>query len=149
MVRTLLAYIAAVVTTAVLGSVAHTHFVLAELSRLGVEISMPIRIETVFHDIVNMGLNLFAVVVAAGFLVAFVIAAVIIRFVVPGWRMFGYPLAGAVAMGTALTLMSLQFNGATPIAGARSDLGFAMQCLAGAMGGLVFALIAPTGKRRD
>jgi hypothetical protein len=56
-----------------------------------------------------------------------------------------YPLAGAVAIGTGLTIMFNQYE-VTAVAGARG-LGFWAQCLAGGIAGLVFERVFARGGR--
>ena len=55
---------------------------------------------------------------------------------------YGAVIAGAAAIAVALTAMKISFDGIEPIAGARGGLGLALQCLAGVVGGLVFASMA-------
>lgn len=56
-----------------------------------------------------------------------------------------YPLAGAVAIGTGLTIMFNQYE-VTAVAGARG-LGFWAQCLAGGIAGYVFGRMLARGGR--
>jgi hypothetical protein len=135
-VRRLLAFIAAVLTTAVLGAVASTQFVLAALAAVGAAIPLADRLSMTLQDVVGM-LPLYGAVVAVGFVVAFPVAARVIR-VLPQARLLGYALAGAVAVVASILVLA-QLFGLTPIAGARSMLGLAVQGLAGAAGGAVFA----------
>jgi hypothetical protein len=77
-----------------------------------------------------------AIALGAGFLVA--------RFLRPVLRaphLLAYMLGGAAAVPAMLLIMSLAFDGITPIAGARGA-GLALQSAAGAVAGFVFAIIA-------
>jgi hypothetical protein len=130
------AFIAAVLATAILGAIASTQFVLAALAAVGTAIPFTARLSMTLQDVVGM-LPLYGAVVAVGFLVAFPIAARVIR-ALPHARLPGYALAGAIAVAGAILVM-VQLFGLTPIAGARSTLGLAVQGLAGAAGGAVFA----------
>jgi hypothetical protein len=112
------------------------------LARLGVEVPLADRLATTAHDIVGMA-PAYAPIIGVGFAIAFPIAALVIRRVLPGWRAVGYPLAGFVAVAAALATMIALFE-ITPIAGARSAAGFVCQALAGAVGGHVFARLLPT-----
>jgi len=145
--KTIVAYVVAVIVTAILSSAFHTQMVLGEYIALGHDIPLNIRLETTVHDILNMGLRIGAMslltIIAVGFLIAFIVAALIIKFLLPRWRTFGFTLAGATAMFTMLFLMAMQFDGITPIAGARGDLGLALQAVAGGFGGYVFGLLKP------
>ncbi|MEM8987130.1 MAG: hypothetical protein AAGC95_10435 [Pseudomonadota bacterium] len=137
--RTVLSYLLGVAVAYIAASAASTHFVLNGLAEIGAPSSLSVRFETTLRDIA--GLTAYAGVIAIGFLVAFPVGA-LIRRVLSAPRWVAYPLAGAAAIFAALGLMALQF-GMTPIGGANSAAGFAAQCFAGALGGLVFALSVP------
>ncbi|NWG45959.1 MAG: hypothetical protein HXY25_05355 [Alphaproteobacteria bacterium] len=130
--------ISAAVAT-VLAAMLHTQFVIGAMQGIGMSVPGSERLAWTAHDILGMG-PAYGVVMLAGFLLAFLVAAAVLRLV-PGLRAIGYPLAGAAAVATALLLMETQFNGTMPIAGARSGLGFAAQVLAGAAGGFVFGAL--------
>ncbi len=142
-IRQLLAFALAVAATALLGTLASTHFVLAGLVDLNVELPLSARLFSHGHDIVGMG-PVLALVAAAGFVIAFPVAALARRFL-PRWRAVGYPLAGAAAMLAALLLME-SVLGLMPVAGARGAAGLVMQGVAGAVGGYVFAAVASGGR---
>lgn len=137
--RLMLAFLMAVVVTSALAAAASTQFVLAELMRLGIEIDIGDRLRMTGQDVIGMG-QTFVPVVAAGFLVAFAVAALVIRYLLPGWAVLGYTLAGFTAI-LAIILIMISVFGLVPIAGARSIGGMLAQCLAGAAGGYVFARI--------
>lgn len=134
--RVVLAFVLAVIVTTVLGAIAHTQFVLARLSGLGVEIPLGERLSTTLHDIVGMA-PLFGAIVGAGFIVAFAAGALVFRLA-GVQRTLIYMVAGAVSLAVTLLVMNAVFE-ITAIAGARSTLGFLAQMAAGAMGGLAFA----------
>ncbi len=135
--RLILAFLAAVVTTAVLAAAASTQFVLAELARLGIDIGMGDRLSMTVQDIMGMGM-MYLPIVAVAFLLAFGIAALVIRYLLPGWLVPGYTLAGFTGILAILLIMLAAF-GLVPIAGARSIPGMLSQGLAGAVGGYLFA----------
>lgn len=139
-VRVVLAFLLAMVVATVLGAVAHTQFVLARLSGLGVDISFGERLSTTLHDIAGMA-PLFGAIVGAGFIVAMSSAALAFRLA-GTQRTLIYAVAGAVSLGVTLTVMNAVFE-ITAIAGARSTLGFLAQMAAGAVGGLTFAKALP------
>lgn len=141
--RHMFAFLLAVVVAAALGAVASTHFVLASLAGLHIELPFGERLSAYGHDVVGMGPTL-AMVVAVGFAIAFPIAALGGR-VLPRWRKFGHPMAGAAAMLAALALMEAGL-GMMPVAGARTTAGLAAQGVAGAVGGYVLAAIAGKGR---
>ena len=76
-------------------------------------------------------------VVAACFLVGFIVASVCLK-TLGGNRMFWYPLAGAAALVSTLLLMGAIMQ-LTPVAGARTLFGLLTQAVAGGFGGTVFA----------
>ena len=138
--RVALAFILAVIVATVLGAVAHTQFVLARLSGLGVDISLGERLSMTLHDIVVMA-PLFGAIVGAGFIVAMSAAALVFKLA-GTQRTLIYVVAGAVSLGVTLMVMNAVFE-ITAIAGARSTLGFLAQMAAGAVGGLTFAKALP------
>lgn len=137
--RLILAFLAAVLVTAAVAAAASTQFVLAGLSQLGVEIGIGDRLTMTAHDVVGMGAT-YLPIVGVGFLLAFGVAALVIRYLLPGWSLLGYTLAGFTAI-LAIILIMIEAFGLVPIAGARSVAGMFTQCLAGALGGYVFARI--------
>ena len=54
-----------------------------------------------------------------------------------------YPVAGAAAMGTILGALEVVYPGVGAIGGAQSTVGIALQCLAGAIGGIIFMVLRP------
>lgn len=143
--RRIVAYFAAVATTAVLGCIASTHFVLRGLTELGVSIDFGKRLHAIGHDVLGMG-PLLGVLVAFCFLIAYPVAALVVRFL-PRLRTAGYSAAGAVAILVALYAMEAALA-TMPIAGARTPMGLAAQGVAGAAGGLVFALLSSRRRQR-
>jgi 4-amino-4-deoxy-L-arabinose transferase-like glycosyltransferase len=140
LVKAFFAYLLAVVATTVLGSVAATQFVLADLHTMQVAVPFSVRIETTVHDIVGMGPT-FAPIVAGALLVAFLVAALLTRFVPLSDRRW-YLVGGFVGLIAALLLIKAVLGG-TPIAGARGTLGLVSQGMAGLVGGWVFAKLCP------
>ena len=139
-VKAVFAYFLAVVATTVLGSITATQFVLAELRTMQVAVPFSVRIEPTVHDIVGMRPP-FAPIVAGALLVAFLVAALLTRFVpLPDRRW--YLVGGFVGIIAALLLVKAMLGG-TPIAGARGTLGLVSQGIAGLFGGWVFAKLCP------
>lgn len=137
--KLLLAFVAAVIVTTILGAAFHTQFVIGRLTDLGIAVPFADRMSTTLHDIAGMA-PLFGAVIATGFLIAFLTGALVYRFA-GVQRDLIYVIAGAAAIAVALSAMAAVYN-ITPIAGARSWLGFMAQMAAGAVGGYVFALIS-------
>ena len=127
-----------------LASLAHTQQVLAGLLKLDVDIPLGDRLVMFAGDWV--GLYLYLVVIAVGFLIAFTVMALIRRFKTMN-AMIMFSLGGALAMLCILVSMR-ELASLTPIAGARGVIGMSLQILAGAIGGLVFGFIVKSLKRR-
>lgn len=134
----LLAFLAAVATTAVLGSLVQTQLALAALSGLGVEITTGERLAASGADLLGFA-PMYAGIVGAGFLLAFPVAALLTRRF-PSVRQRLHALAGAVAILTALLLMRMLL-GLSPVSSARGIGGLALHGLAGAVGGLAFTTL--------
>jgi hypothetical protein len=136
-IRRGIGFVLAVVATSVLGAVAHSQFIASAVSRLGHPVPLGDRVSWAGHDAVGM-FSTYAPIIAIGFLIAFLIAALVVRRL-PHLRTIGYTLAGAVAIVAALVVMK-QLLDVTGIASARSALGIVAQGIAGAVGGWVFAV---------
>ena len=127
LVATLIAYAAA--------AIAATQSVMASLAALNVPVGIGERLRTTGGDLIGMA-PMFAPMIGAGFAIAFVVAALIVRRR-PDWRWFGYPLAGGVAVLVIHLALQAAFQ-ITPIAAARTTLGLAIQVACGVLGGWVF-----------
>jgi hypothetical protein len=132
-------WLLASLATYALASVFHSSTNLARLSALGFSIPMQDRLSMTVYDL--QGLTAYFFVIAVGFQVAFGVFALVGR-----WRSFRkwlfYGVAGVLAMGTILLTMKSVFS-MTPIAGARGAMGFALQLVAGGVGGAVFGVCIP------
>ena len=132
--RWIVALIAAALGTYVLGVIVNSQFV---MNAHDVPISLSDRLNMTAFDLSNM--YLYFVIVLVTFLLGFLIATLVRRFL-PGLSRAAYPVAGAAAIATALGLMWMQFQ-TIPISGARSTAGFLAQVIAGGFGGWIFAKI--------
>ena len=137
--RLLGAFVAAVLATTLVAVVAQTQFVLAALAEVGAVLPVDVWLAATAQDILGLGPT-YGAVIALAFLLALPVGAVL-RRLLPPLAPLAYPLAAAAGVAAALVLMSLLL-GIMPIGGARSALGFALQCVAGAVGGLLFARLA-------
>jgi hypothetical protein len=143
MARMLFAFLAAVATTTVLGSFAHTQFVLAELLAMNVPVPFDVRLATSVSDLAGLA-PIYGGIIAAGFLIALP-AAGLVALLSPGLRWFVFFVAGATAM--VVILLSLQGAfGSVGVFGARGVYGHIAQAIAGGLGGLVFSLLKPAGE---
>lgn len=140
MLRTLAAWLAAVGAATVAGSLIQSHFTLAAIGRIHEPVAWRDRLVVYGHDLVHFA-PLWGVIVALGLLIAFVAAGWLGRYR-PAWRSTLFPLAGLVAVLTALLVMEAMLP-VTVIAAARSGLGLLLLCLGGALGGAVYLAVAP------
>lgn len=152
--RAVLAYVAAGAAGYVAAISFATSANLINLREIGADIGVGDAVRTWLFDLAGMlprfELARYGTVMLIGFAIAFPVAAVIqlgteraglVR--VAPWL---YPLAGAVAVGTGLTIMFYQYY-VTAVAGARGH-GFWAQCAAGAIAGWVFQLVLGRGVSR-
>ena len=123
----------------VLGVTVNTQFALGSLTDLGVQIPFSARINTTFKDIGNM-LPLFGSIFGLGFLIAMAVGNVIFS-VVKILPDLVFALAGFASVGVTLFALKAAFQ-ITAIGAARHWDGFLMLCLAGALAGYVFSLVA-------
>jgi hypothetical protein len=136
--RTLLAYAAAVLTAAALGSIAQTQFNLAAIQGLGVELSPAVRLRTTGHDLVGFAPR-YAALVAVALLVALPLAELLARWA-PRWRGALVILAGGASVLAAIVVLNAALP-MTPIAATRYAAGTAVMSAAGALGGLAYLAV--------
>ncbi|XOV80747.1 MAG: hypothetical protein ACFHVJ_07320 [Aestuariibacter sp.] len=134
----------AVLVCFMLASIFHSQFVLIELLKLGVNIPVGDWISMTISDLLGL-LPGYGGIITIALLLAFLIMQAIHKWLInlPDWR---YPMAGFLALTTALLAMQ-PLLGVTLIAGARTELGFFSQCLAGAIGGLFFMWLQRQAQR--
>ena len=145
--RALLAYGAAALAGYVCAIVFATSANLINLAQVGARIGIGDALSTYAFDLWGMAprvteLARYGNALLIGFALAFPVAALLRagasragtagRYLLP-WL---YPLAGAVSVGTGLTIMFQQYE-VTAVAGARG-LGYWAQCVAGAIAGFIF-----------
>ncbi|MGY6554972.1 MAG: hypothetical protein ACXIUM_10675 [Wenzhouxiangella sp.] len=135
MLKTLFGWSAAVVTTAVVGSVVQSQINLAAISALSQSISMSERLGTSLFDIRSFSPVLGALV-ALAFVLAWPVAGLVAKSR-PERRRWLFPLAGFIAVLTALLLMNALLPVAV-IAAARTAVGVLALSLCGALGGWVY-----------
>jgi len=134
--------LAAVVATYTLAVIGYSQINLLNLVEMGIAVDFAMRVQTLQHDLVSM-LDLFLPIVIVALLLAFLIGAMIIRRV-PHLRTIGYVLAGTMGIYGVIVSLGLMM-GTNPIAVTRSAAGLLSQVAAGAVGGLVFALVTAKG----
>ncbi|WP_299083982.1 hypothetical protein [uncultured Paraglaciecola sp.] len=131
-------FLVAVIFAFVLASLFHSQFVMAELTQIGVEISLNDRLSMSLDDLLGL-CPTYGVVIALSFCIAFIVANLIVKRVSLSPYIL-YALAGGTGVSIALLAMQPILD-ITLIAGARSTFGFACQSLAGAIGGGVFTYL--------
>ncbi len=142
LLRSVLAYVAAVLVTYAIGAIAATQGALASLPAIAQEsIDLGVRLSTTGADLLGM-LPAYAPLIAVALLAGFLVTAFVLRWL-PDLRTLGYTLAGAVALLALHLIMRQTFDGIVPIASTRTTLGLLVQVLAGAMGGWLFARLGP------
>lgn len=141
-----LAFVVAALVMAVAGTVAQTQFVLAALGGIGAPVSFSDRLAMTGADIVGFA-PLYAALIAVGFLVAFGVAGLLLRWLALP-RMLVFAAAGAACIALMLVLMREVFFGIPLIAGTRTVTGFAVQIACGALAGAVFAALLPERRPR-
>ena len=144
MIRRIAAFVAAVVTMVVLGSLAHSWFVQqAWLEAAAISGSLPDpqltfsdRLTWMTHDLIGLQ-PLAGALTAVALLVAFLASGLVARFT--GLRTIVFAVAGAVAIFVMFTVMKSQL-GTVGVFGARGTMGLGAQVIAGLVAGLVFAM---------
>lgn len=139
MLRALKAYFPALLLTYMVAVVLATASVMESLRDMGVAVGAAEQIQATWHDMLGMT-STYLVLLALALLIAFAVAAGVVRLAGAG-RTAWYTLAGAVAVLVLHVTLQLVLQ-ISPVAAARSGLGLAGQCLAGALGGWVFALLS-------
>lgn len=138
--RLLLAWLLAATCTAVVGSVIQTQFNLAAIAALGAPAGIGTRVQTTLQDLAGFA-PVLGLVAAAGFLPAFLVAALLARRWPPQRKLL-FALAGAAAVAVAIAVMNAMLP-ITAIGATRSAWGIAALALAGLLGGRAFIALAP------
>lgn len=134
--KPVLFFVLSVITTFLLASIVGTQVILAEVKSFGLDVSFADRISATFHDIVGLSSSL-SILIAGAFLVAFVVAALCIRFI-GGKRTNWYLAAGFTSLPSTLILIKTLMGG-TLFAAARTGFGMLLFALCGLAGAWVFA----------
>lgn len=123
----------------VLASIFHSVFVLRGLTQINIKIAHSDALSMITGDLLGL-LPTYGAIIAIGLSLAFVFTRyVIVKSEHRNLRnILLYTLSGALAFLVMLSAMQPVLN-VTLIAGARTCLGVLAQCLAGAMGGALFA----------
>lgn len=142
--RVLIAFFPAVLIAYGLASVMATQVILAELTGMGMPITLDDRFRASLHDLAGL-LSSYLPLLLIAFTLAFPVAALLARWR-PDWRFLLFPLAGAVAVA-ALHLILKAVLGLNGIAAVRELPGLLSQVLAGGVGGYLFYLFMGWARR--
>lgn len=137
--KTVFGWSAAVLVTAVGGSVIQSQINLASISGLGHRIAPGDRLSLTLYDLVHFA-PVWTLIVAFGFVLAWPVAGLLSR----RWKMrrgLLFPLAGFTAIAVALMMMDALLP-VTVMAAARSLGGVLLLALCGALGGWVHLQVA-------
>jgi hypothetical protein len=132
---TVIAFFTSVLVCFLLASAFNTQFVIAGLSSVQVNIPLFDRFVMTATDWVGLAPT-YGVLILIGLLLAFGTMSFFVRRF--GRAQILYPIGGALCFFVMIAAME-PVLGVTLVTGARSYLGWAFQCLAGAIGGWVFA----------
>ena len=147
MIRRIAAFVGAVLAVYLLGAWVSTQMVLNAVVELGLPVTLTERIAAGLHDLAGMA-PVYLPLVAIALLIAFSVAALVMRFV-PGPRTVGYALAGAAALFAVHEILPALL-GMHMFPATRSAAGVAWQVAAGAVGGYLFArLLVNQSKEAD
>lgn len=134
------AWLLAVLTATVIGSIVQTQFNLAAIVNLDVTVPVGTWLLTTVQDIVSFGL-LYGVLVAIALAVGFAVAALLTKYTALA-RDRLFVLAGAVAVLVLLAALNAALP-MTPIAATRNIAALVLMALAGAPAGWVYTRIRP------
>ena len=142
--RMLAAFAAAVVATAVAGSVLQTQVNLAAIAALGGRLTPAIRAMTTAEDVVFFG-PVMAAISALALIPAFAVAGLVARRAARRQRVAVMALAGAIGIWCAFTVLGLFIPVPSLFGALRGAFGLPILSVSGLAGGLVFATL--TGPR--
>lgn len=134
-IRSIGAFIVAILATYLIGAALATQHVLAQLTSMGMNIDFGIWAHTTLHDLIGMA-GTYLPLISVAFLVALPVVLLICRMR-PGWRRIGYTVGFFAAIMAMHLLMPLVLN-VNAVASTRTLSGLLQQGLAGAVGGYLF-----------
>lgn len=140
-IRMFVAFAASVIATYALAAIFYTQQVIAKQAAIGAVYTPAQQIDTYVQNLI--GLSIYGLIITITCAIAFLVAFGAKRVLKP-LAPVAYPVAGATGMFVMLILVEQMLGGgAGIIGGARDALGVALQCLAGFLGGVVFAVLRP------
>lgn len=141
MIRTITAYLLSTAVTYVLATAFYTQQVIAKQAAIGAVYSPSQQFATWIQNLT--GLWIYGLMIAVALLLGFAVAFFVKRLLQP-LAPIAYPTAGAAAILVMILFIEQQLGGgAGIIGGARDALGLTLQCIAGFIGGAIFAITRP------
>ena len=128
-------YLAAVISTYIVGVIFISQGNIANVVAMGFQVTVANRLDAVLHDLTHMT-GIYLPVIAVSMLISLPIAAIIIKYL-PNLRPLGYILAGITGLIAIHVIIKLVF-GISGIAPTRTFIGLLAQGLAGGFGGYMF-----------
>ena len=128
-------YLAAVISTYIVGVIFVSQGNIANVVAMGFQVTITQRLDAVVHDLTHMT-GIYLPVIAVSMLISLPIAAMIIRYA-PHLRSIGYILAGITALIAIHMIIKMVF-GISGIAPTRTLIGLLAQGVAGGVGGYLF-----------
>ena len=146
-IRQIVAFLLATITTIVLSAAFYTQQVLAKQAEIGAIYTTEQQLETYVANLKGLvfgSMPSFGLLLAVALAVGFAVAAVLKRILTP-LASVAYPIAGGAAVFVLLYAVEnlLLGGGVGAFGGARGAVGMALQALAGTVGGIVFAIALP------
>lgn len=141
------AFILALLTGSVLGSLVQTQFNLQALQALGVDIGVGTRLQTSAEDLAYFA-PIYAVLFGTSFLCSQGLAALVVRRTGSTSRLWLYPLASALGLWLALTMVNALAPMPTLIAATRGTGGLLAMLATAAIAGWLFARLVTGLARR-
>lgn len=128
-------YLAAVISTYIVGVIFLSQGNIANVVAMGFQVTIAQRLDAVLHDLTHMT-EIYLPVIAVSMLISLPIAAMIIKYA-PHLRSIGYILAGITGLIAVHVIIKMVF-GISGIAPTRTLIGLLAQGLAGGVGGYLF-----------
>lgn len=140
--RTIAGFLLATATTYILAVAFMTQQVIEKRAAIGAHYTQAQQFSTFTENLTGLAAA-YGVVVMIALLLGFAVAAGVKRILKP-LAPIAYPVGGAAAVFTAIYLIenTIAAGGVGALEGARGAVGIGLQCLAGFVGGVVFALIS-------
>jgi len=128
-------YLAAVISTYIVGVIFVSQGNIANVVAMGFQVTIAQRLDAVVHDLTHMT-GIYLPVIAVSMLISLPVAAMIIKYA-PHLRSIGYTLAGITALIAIHMIIKMVF-GISGIAPTRTLIGLLAQGVAGGVGGYLF-----------